>query len=544
MPTPKQLALPFATQSENRKEPFSSEAEAAAIFALAELERKNGGITGKQEKIVYITKVGYPFWVIIWENATYVFDGLNRSGKDWTYYEDSQSELMISDFKTHFRIREEYLKFLVSYQNNFEQTLTKKEMACEGLVTDNEALREIDSYRKEATEIYEQKPKPSLLSPVLKETEATAIVNQIEKLKTKFIKKTEKLEQLSGLISKTTKEYIEGLHFESKAVAEEAEAQIKAQKELINPKIEKLTIEHHKQIERLETSIDREIQPLKKQKSHLEKSITEAEANLESYNRQLKTQKVKNNKRSEESLKKKIKKEKQELGETEKQLKSVDKQLKALTEQKTEETSKLKREFDKKVQSERQPIVTLEALRDKKLETFRQEILKLEEISKSVLDELDNFVIKRQNIMSRAPPVSLESDPKLKTNALLHVPFYIAAYEGATSESKRYFVFSPSTVGSLGFSAKLKSAFGRPKIKDLFDSRFKAFSDLGEKIRFKASANSEFKEKIEDLAKTNNILSAKTLLENGLISLRDEGWFSDSEYLNFVSAYDAIKLTA
>jgi hypothetical protein len=536
MSTPKQLALPFTTQSENRKEPFSSEEEVAAVFALAELERKNGGITSKQEKINYITKVGYPFWFIVQESVTYVFDGLDKLPQNCSYYEAPQTEPMIKDFETYFRIREEYTKFLVSYQNSFEQALIKKDLACEGLVTDNETLNQIDSYRKEATEIYEQTFKPSLLSPVLKETEASAVVDQIEKLKATFMKETEKLEQLSGLISKTTKEYIEGLHFESKAVTEETEAKIKAQKEIINPKIEKLTNEHGKQIERLEKNIDREIQPLKKQKSQIEKSIVEAETKLESYNKQSKTEKVKSNKSSEESLKKKIKREKQELDEFKKQLKKVEKQLKALTEEKADEMSRLKREFDKKLQIERQPILELEMVRDKKLETFNQEIVELEELSKSLLDELDNFVIKRQNIMSRAPPVSLKSDSKLKSNALLHVPFYIAAYEGANSESKRYLVFSPSVVNSLGFSAKLKGAFGRAKIKALLDSRFKAVSSLGEKIRLKASSSSEFSEQIEAYAKTNNVLTAETLLENGLVLLRDEGWFSDSEYQSFISA--------
>jgi hypothetical protein len=60
----KQFLLPFATLSENRKEPFTADWEAAAVFSLTELDRaKGGGFLSKrpEEKIVFIAKIGYPF---------------------------------------------------------------------------------------------------------------------------------------------------------------------------------------------------------------------------------------------------------------------------------------------------------------------------------------------------------------------------------------------------------------------------------------------------------------------------------------------------
>ncbi len=534
MPTPKQLALPFAVQPEKRRETISSEAESAAIFALSELERKNGGLTNKKEKIAFIIKVGYPLWLIVREGSTYVFDGLNKSSYVWSHYEATQSEFVIKDFEASFKIRENYLQFLANYRMSFQQTLNQKELTCEGLIANSDFLLEFNGYRKEATDVYGQSL--GLLPPVLKEIEATAVVDQIETLQSMFKEKTEKLKQLTELISKTSKGYIEGLHFESNAVAEEAEAKIKAQKEISNPKIEKLTHDYKKQVERLEKSIDKEKLPLEKQKSHLEKIIKETETKLEHYSKQSRSQANKGNKRSEDSLKKKIRKEKHELDEFKKQHKSVERQLKALAEQEANETFKLRSEFDEKMQIERQPIVALEAFRDKKQESFRQESVKLENLTHPALEELNKFVAQRENILSSMTPVSLESDPKLKNNALMYVPFYVTAYSRADSDSKRYFVFPPAVVGSLGFSAKLKGALGMAKIKDLFNERFRGISVLGEKVRLKASSSSEFEAQIEALTQKNNILMTEAALKDGLFLLKDEGWLSESDYQNLVLA--------
>ncbi len=542
MQAPKQFALPFAAQAENRTDPFSSEAEAAAIFALSEIERKSGGFTNREEKIAYISKVGYPLWLIVRGDSTYVFDGLSKSIHVWSYYEASQTEFMIGDFDASFKIREEYLKFLVNYQRSFQQSLSRRELPCEGLIADSVFLSEFKDYLKEATEVYSQTA--GLLLPVLKETEATAVADQIETLQLAFREKTEKLKQLTGLIIKTTKGFVEGLNFESNAVAEEAEAKIKAQKEIINPKIEKLTHEYKKQVERLEKSFDKEQTPLENKQSRIEKTVKETEATIERYGKQAKTQANKKNKRSENSLKKKIKNEKHELDELKKQLKHIEKQLEALAEQKTNETSKLKREFDEKVQVERQPITALEASRDQKQESFKQEILKLENLTQPVMEELNRFVAQRESILANMEPVNLESDPKVRNNALLYVPFYVAVYGRADANFKRYHVFSPAIVGSLGFSAKLKGAFGMAKIKGLLSERFKAVAVLGEKIRLNTSSSSEFEAQLEALSQKGNILTANKPIKDGLFLLKSEGWFSESEYQNFVSAYNATKVTA
>jgi len=528
MSTSKQFVLPFAAPLESRKEPFSNEAELAAIFALSELERKNGGLNSTQERCVYILKIGYPLWFIVSANFTYIFDGLNKISHSWTGYETLQAKFELEVLEVNFRIREKYIEFLVNYQKNVHQTHSSKEFACEGLIANNALAGELNSYRREATEVYDQTL--GLLLPVLKEKKATETISQIEALQLVFREKTEEYRQLAKLISKTTERYIEGFSFESKAIVEEAEAKIKAQKEIINPKIEKITRNYKKQVERLEKNADKEKLPFEKQKKRIEKTIKETEKIIERYSRQAKVQAQKGNKRSEDSLKKKLKKEKQNLDELQNQYKKVEKQLKILASQKTDETVRLKSTFDREIAVERQPITTLEVLLYDKQEFFKQERRKLEELTHVVIEEIDQLVDEREKLSANMELLGLKSDSKLKNNAILYVPFYIAAYSREEAKVERYFVFPPSLVCSLGLSAKLKGVLGRAKIKDLFNERFRAVSSLGEKLQSEAFSNRSFIEQLEGLVQKNNLLDMKPLLREGLFLLKEEGWFSESDY--------------
>ena len=542
MPIYERYVLPFVGLSEKRKEPFSIEAEVATVFALSELERtKDKSNTNKQEESDYILKVGYPLLLIVKEKTTYVFDGLNRISHDWTYYETFQIEKILEDFETNFRIHELYVKFLAKYKN-FHQTQNGRKLTCEGLIADNILLSELSNYCKEAIEIYGTQT-TSLISPSLKETEATKIVDQIETLGMEFKEKTEKLKQLPELISETTKKYIKSFNFENRAINEETTAKIKAQKEVINPKIEKLIQEHKKQVEQLEKSIDKEQDPLEKQKTHIEKIMKERETNIEHYSKQAKHQAQRKNKHAEDNLTRKIKKEQQERDELQTQHKKIEKQLKQLTEQKTNETIKLKREIDEKIQTERKPISILEKLRDEKQENFKQESKKLEELTKLALEDIDSFITQQEKLLTNIEPLTLKTDSKLKNNAIIYIPFYIATYSKTSTNSKRYFVLPPSLASSLGFSSKLKGALKMAKIKNLLNERFKAVSTICEKLQTETATNTELKTQIETLAQKNNILNMKTPLTNGLQLLKEEGWLSEMDHQTLITTLNTESTT-
>ncbi|MFQ5758879.1 MAG: hypothetical protein ACE5IF_04310, partial [Candidatus Bathyarchaeia archaeon] len=77
----RKLIFPFAVPAEDRKRAFTREMEKAAVFCLAEMERKKGGGILKRkeagEEILFTAKFCYPMWLIPWKGRSLFFDGLS-----------------------------------------------------------------------------------------------------------------------------------------------------------------------------------------------------------------------------------------------------------------------------------------------------------------------------------------------------------------------------------------------------------------------------------------------------------------------------------
>ncbi len=88
----------------------------------------------------------------------------------------------------------------------------------------------------------------------------------------------------------------------------------------------------------------------------------------------------------------------------------------------------------------------------------------------------------------------------------------------------------------LGFSAKLKGAFGMSKIKEVFTPRFKAITGLIERCQVLAKQDTSFESEIGELGEKNNLLNidlARASIAKGLVYLNHEGRLSDKEYQRF-----------
>src|SRR5665647_1601980 len=81
----KRFNLPFSNPKTT-----SPEVEAAAVFAVAELERnRGGGLISRQpeEKLVFLSKIGYPLWLHPKNNVNFIFDGFSDSSYSISYIE-------------------------------------------------------------------------------------------------------------------------------------------------------------------------------------------------------------------------------------------------------------------------------------------------------------------------------------------------------------------------------------------------------------------------------------------------------------------------
>ena len=105
---------------------------------------------------------------------------------------------------------------------------------------------------------------------------------------------------------------------------------------------------------------------------------------------------------------------------------------------------------------------------------------KLLKQEKPVIEGLNRAIKLAEAVNGRFEMLGIR-EQQLKSPALFYVPFYVACYQAGLT--KRYIFLPPSMTSAIGFAAKLKGAFGRSKIKELFIPRFKEITALIDKVQ-------------------------------------------------------------
>jgi hypothetical protein len=187
--------------------------------------------------------------------------------------------------------------------------------------------------------------------------------------------------------------------------------------------------------------------------------------------------------------------------------------------------------LENKTKEARQPLLDLESSRDAEIVLCEQEIEQLEQQTKVILDQVGRTVKLREVNIENFAKLGVKRDPALTGIALFFVPFYVACYEA--DSKKRYLFLPPSEANAYGLTAKLKSALGRAKIKQLLVSRFELITSLMDTLQVLAQQNAVFETEIREIGAKENILnngSTRESIRKGLEYITTEGWISEKEH--------------
>jgi hypothetical protein len=526
----KRFVLPFS--HDRSRETFSSELELAGVYALSELERSKGGgliIKQPEEKLLFMTKLGYPLWLFPSNGLTYVFDGLNNSSYTLDYVEMPSAQDFIDCLEKDSAIRENYFAFLSNNSTYFEQQRRTKKFSLEGLIADPDFKKEFYIYRKEATEVTANLENITLLVPMLEQATISSILNELKKLQSFFKEDARRLLECLRLVNQTTGQYITEIDYAAEAERDEFNARIKALEELVNPHIAKLHSEHKLRMNTLTKNFEEELENQEKLRAKTSKSIETEEQKIKLFQREAEIQAKKKHSVYEKQWKEKINQTKKELSGLNRELKREEKKIKKLNKQRTEETFKLNAEFDGKTKLALKPLMDLETARDARMLTFKRETQKLVELEKPVIKGIRDAIKVNEETNAKFQNLSYESQ-KLESPELFYIPFYAAYYQAGLN--KRSFLVPPSTTSEFSITSKLKSAFGKARVKDYFSPRFKEITALVEKTEQRAKNDSFSGTQISILGEKNNLLNAPAIrvsIAKGLVYLRQQGWLSEKE---------------
>ena len=515
--------------------------ELAAIFALSEKGREKPGrilSRGSNEKITFISKIGYPLWLFSLGDDIFLFDGLNTSEYDLTYATIAPVNDFLEGLKSSSRKRESYASYLAHHTEYFSKANKESTLQLKGLIAESEMLNEFSSHCYEASEVKDQLIDIGLLSSPLNESRITATIHEIVQLKAKLEKDIDELGESIDFLGKSLKSFHPELQDEIDAIKHQFGLEISEEEAAVAPLVRNIRREYDNRIISLTKMIEKEQVPLHKEKLRLINSQQELNRDVQKYTTKSKSLADEEDK---DIWEQKIDDAKDELCKIDKQLEKNEHDIQTLDKKRESETLRHKSDLEAEIKAARKEILDLEASRDAKILVVKQEMEKLSSETKYLIDQLHNLVKLREADIAQLKKLSIKPYSEELDKALVYLPFYVIRFD--KDAKNRYAIVSPSTMGTMALSTKLKGALGGSRIKSLFIPRFKQLNHLAENIKEQSEKNSVFEQELKALGTSNNILAMTWIsdeIERGLLTLKQRGWLNDKEY---GSAMESFKTT-
>ncbi|UCD26769.1 MAG: hypothetical protein JSV75_01200, partial [Candidatus Bathyarchaeota archaeon] len=505
--------------------------EIATIFYLAESNREKGEghiLKKTDEKLVFIAEACYPIWLVPWNGATLIFDGLGVTSHTFSYDRLPSVKAFNNDIRRSARAGKAYSVALSRNANYFKNFAGKEEKTMEGLITDPGFIQDFSLYRSKVKKTEKPLAAKVVLSPNLTRSEISASVKDLSDLIARIDEDVKNLDAIMKLLSKTTRERVKAIREEIQKIRKKFDKRIEKVKPRVTKKIRQIQEKHDKEINRISKRIERQLQLLHKDQVKLEKTQRRLKGETKRCQTKIRSCKRRKNKRSETQWTKKLKKIRKTLPTIEKKLKTIQRRIENLETTKNHEISKKRIECDTRIEESKKIIRELEASREAKIRMKQPEITSIEETASNITNQINEMAKQKKAALNDFNSVSMAR--RKKTRVLVYLPFYFVRYE--MESKKRYDIYPPSIVSGMGIFAKLKGVFGATKMKCFLQPRSKAMTVFLNQLVTLIPQNPMFEKEVTEAGIQDSVLRTKKLrisVKRGLKKLKEEKWISKNE---------------
>lgn len=527
----RRLILPFAVAAKDRFKPVTKDMEMAAIFYLAESDRKKkeGRILKKTgENLCFIAETCYPLWMIPWKGRTFLFDGLNLT-KHLLYYDVVPDiEAFNSDIQASSKSREAYCASLSQNASYFQNFAGKEEKTIEGLIMDPEFTEDFMEYLQEV-EVGKLITTKAFLSPVLDESGVSASIEKLADLRETVKRDIKDLSTSMKLLSKKAKEQVKSFRSEMKDTLKNFDLKIEEVRPQVTEKIKKIQDKRDNEITRISKKYDSKLRSLHKDRVKIERTIERLTTDMERYEADIKGCRERKDETGELQLAQKLDETKKRIPILQKEIKEVDKEIEKVEEEKKIEISRARTKPDDSIEEARKVLRDIEAAKEARIRVEQQQLADLEEMTSAIINHIDEMVKTKERTLNELESMGIPD--RRRKDALVYVPFYFVCYE--TKSSKRYAVIPPSILGSMGITTKLKGFFGASKMKSFLQPRSQAIATLLDQLVDLTQQNPVFESEITEAGIEASILrtaESRTSIKRGLTELLEENWISKNDF--------------
>jgi len=537
--TREKTLLPFAVSTQAENDFFTDEVEKAAVLCITELNRETGGgFFRKQapEKLVFLSKVYYPFWVAPLREATLLLDGLNQSSHVIHYQGLPDLKSFKDNLTDPLASRQAHLNFLINNQNYFKNIcVPEQNFVIEGLLNDQKLTQDFLEYIKEAKKTNAPVSDAVFINSAL---DANGVARTVQNIETTWLKIREEvtsLNEIIRLLNRRNQEALTLLQGEITATKEKFSPMIQKAKITLERTVAKINKEYSVQVTETSNKFDQQITDLQKENLKQEKIMEQINSEIAKIEAEIKTAAINKDDVTEQKWKAKASELKKQLPEISDEKKNIQKQILEVEENKKNELFELKQENDAKIKEASMDLLNIEAAQEGEIRTFQSEMQKLEELTSNIIAQVDELAKSREALILEFEELGVKQERSQVS--LVYMPFYLSCYQ--SKSNKRYAYVAPSTVGGSGLVLKLK-AVGKAKISKIFQQRSKEIAVILNRFMRLLDEDIVFNRDISEACLKANLLESEKAKEEvlrGLTALQVEGWLSDKEFAEFSLLY-------
>jgi len=529
------LTLPFTVLAEDRVTAFTKDMEMAAVFYLAESDRKKGEgriLKKPAEKLVFIAEACYPIWLSPWRERTILFDGLGVTKHTLSYDILPDIQAFDNDIQGSSKTYEAYSVALSQNASYFQNFAGKEAKTIEGLIIDADLIQDFVTYLSDVEEIEKPVTAKAVLSPTIGESEISASIEELSDFRARVKEDIKNLGRSMKALSMKTREQAKALREELKETQKKFDQKIGNVKPRVTERTQQIQERYDEEITRISKRFERQLRPLHKDRVKFEKMQERLTAEIDRCEAGIKSCRLRKDEGSEVQWSQKLEKTRKKLPTIERTIRDIDRKIEDVEIAKNLEISKRRTKRDTHIEEAMKVLRELEASREARIRMKQQEMTSLKEMTSSIINQMNELVESKKAALDEFDRIG--TPRRREEYALVYLPLYFVCYE--TELKKRYVVYPPSIVGSMGILTKLKGVFGATKMKSFLQSRSKAIKALLDQLVILTEENPVFEKEISDAGVKANILGtteSRIGIKRGLGELRDENWISESELESF-----------
>ena len=532
----KKTLLPFVNSQQAGVADFSDDMEKAAIFCLSELNRAKGKRfirREKPEKLDFISKIYYPFWVAPFRDTTILVDGLKTSSHAITYSKMPDLKVFRDNLNCHSESLQAYTTFLENNPNYFRSGEDEKTEITEGLMTDINFLNEFMSYLKEATRTKAKIVNAVLVLPENDKTKIVKEIKELEELRKKFIAEVKDLSDLIKLLNLNTRRFLKRLLDKVAKTKKRFRKKIEKSKATLDRKTSKINKNYTHEITEISKRFEKRTLAYQKKLLKLEKTRDQCTSEIEHCEAEIKTATIRQDETTEHKWKEKRKTLKKHLPATLSKIRTLETTIAKIEKQKKLAIFQAETKKDTKIKEASKNLVDLNCERDAEIKIYKDDMEKIEELTSNIVGQIDQLAKNSEGKITEFEKLGIRQETTAPL--LVHLPFYLICYQ---SESrKRYDFFPPSFVCNVGLGVRIKGAMSGIRIKQLFQPRCKKIISILHKFAVLLEENIVFCREISEASHKVNLLGTLNLrqsLKKGINELKEAQWLSERECESFI----------